>query len=233
MSLSNAELENEVTQLKTELAALREEFSHAVRINRDEEGKITCSQVTATFVNTETLVLMKDEMRESAGMIGTDDQGPYLSFWGDNNRARLILRVTKNAGELEIFDEDLKSAVRVFADEQRQGHVVVFSPGGIPRAVMKGMDTGGAIAALNENGAPRAVVHSQKGKGEMAIVNEKSQARLFGTDRAAYSPSSIKRGNGPLLWSQTRWAMACSSTNPVKPTTRMHSLSQPRPAPHS
>jgi hypothetical protein len=133
-------------------------------------------------------------MRKSTGMIGTDEEGPYLSFWGDNDRARLILRVTDNAGELEIFDEDLKPAVRVFADEHRQGHVTVFSPGGIPRAIMKAMETGGGIAALNEKGAPLAIVHSQKGKGEVVIVDQKVKAKLFGTDEGGLLTVFDKEG---------------------------------------
>jgi hypothetical protein len=181
-----AEVQSELTALKAEVARLKEDAALFFIIHRDEHGVVQDdTQLRCWMLHTEHVELAKRGTFESRGGMGLDNEGPYVSLWGDDNKARLIMRVRDNAGQLDIFDDALHPVAQMYAGEGGHGHVAVYSPGGIPRAVMKGMETGGAVTVVNEEGRPRAIMLSSKDKegkdkGELVVMNaDKPQARIF------------------------------------------------------
>ncbi len=177
----NTELQSEIAKLRSELAALREEFNKVIRIDRDDDGTICSSAIRSTIISSENFII-ENEHRKILGMMSSDEDGPCISLSGSDDRARLLLRVTQNAASVKILGDDLETAVEMFSDEDRQGNVVVFSPGNIPRALMKGMEKGGAVSALSPEGKTRAVLHSINDKGEVAVVGEKALAKMSATE---------------------------------------------------
>ncbi|MBA3831793.1 MAG: hypothetical protein H0X34_07860 [Chthoniobacterales bacterium] len=148
-----ADVQNELAKLRSDLAALREEFDMVVRIARDDDGKVCNSQVRSNFVVAQALVI-ESESRKMRGMIGSDDDGAFISLLGKDDQTRVMVRVTGNEGTVEIFGDNNERAVHIFADENRQGNVAILSPDGIPRAIMKGMANGGAITAVGRRDSP-------------------------------------------------------------------------------
>jgi hypothetical protein len=192
-----ADLETELSALKTEVARLREEAALFFIVNRDAAGSVVDTQLRCWRVECEIVDLRERDATESSGMVGADKEGAYLSFWGEDKRVRAMLRVTGNSGELDFYGEDHNAVVQIF-EADGHGHVAVFSPGGVPRAVMKGMETGGAVSLVGEEGQPLAILHSTNGKGSVVVLDGKHvQAEMIGGEHGglvATRGSDHKRG---------------------------------------
>lgn len=168
-----AELESEIVQKKKDLAALREEFDHVIRVEREDDGSICSSRVSADLFLSEVLVI-RGEKGQALGMIGSDDAGPAISLFGEDEKAHVMLSVAGSTGSIRILGDKGETAIEMTEDD-RHGQIVAFSPGAVPRAILKGMPTGGAIAALSPDGKPRALVHSINECGEIVVKGEDSR----------------------------------------------------------
>ncbi len=175
-----AELESEIAQLKRDLAALREEFNHVIQVDREEDGTICSSRVSANLFLSDVFII-RGEKGQCLGMISSDEDGPSITLHGQDEKTHVMLSVKGNTGIVRIMGDNGDTAVQMTEDE-RHGQVVAFSPGEVPRAILKGMANGGAIAALSPDGKPRALVHSIDDSGEVVVMKEKSHAKLTSGD---------------------------------------------------
>ncbi len=166
-----ADLQAEVAALRTEVARLREDAALFFTVHRDDDGAVLDTQLHCWMLHCEAVNLRARASQQSRGMIGIEDDGPYLALWGEDQRAHAILRVTGNQGELQLLGADHEPVVHLL-EREGHGHAVVLSPGGIPRAVMKGAATGGHLSALDPDGKVCAVVCSTDQHGSIAVLDQ-------------------------------------------------------------
>ena len=164
-----ADLQSEVAALKAEVARLREETSLFFTIHRDDDGQVTDTQLHCWMLHCEMIDLRAREARESAGGIGVDEDGAYISLWGTDRELRASMRVTGDSGEFELVGPDRHPVVRLW-EQEGHGHVGVLSRGNVPRAVMKGMANGGTVTAVDADGKPAAVLNSLHGRGAVVVL---------------------------------------------------------------
>ncbi|GEM_PF-5063653 len=91
---------------------------------------------------------------------------------GSDEDNEIRLGFDHNRGIVQIIGADQHPRVQLGVDEQDNGHAVVFSPGKIPRAVMKAMDNGGSVSTLNPEGKPRAGMVTTENGGQVHIIND-------------------------------------------------------------
>jgi hypothetical protein len=175
-----AELESEIAQLRKDLAALREEFDYVIRVDREDDGTFCSSRVSAHLFLSKMFIILGPK-GQVMGMISSDETGPSITLHGQDDKTHLMLSVTGNTGTIRIMGDNGETAIEMTEDE-RHGQVVAFSPGEVPRAILKGMATGGAIAALSSDGRPRALVHSIKECGEIVVAKDKVHAKLTSSE---------------------------------------------------
>lgn len=123
---------------------------------------------------------------------GGKDSGPFISLWGSDEKARIVLKVEKDESHISLFGPDLKDAVILQADgTDGRGCIGVFDKG-LPRAIMKAVPDGsGAIAVLHDDNKGRVILRSTAQHGEM----------IFGTPdlKTAIKLTSDSRNGGGTL----------------------------------
>jgi hypothetical protein len=159
----------EFEKLKAEVAALREFVEGFLSVNRNREGEIRERHVKGTFFTCQNLEVTN---REGEGRVYVEvgEDGPCVALWGDDHRARAMVKVVKNAGEVSLYDAELKPTAQLWTDREGHGNLCVYSPGGVPRAGMKGMAMGGVVSVMDPGGSAKAVLVSEQGEGGRVVV---------------------------------------------------------------
>lgn len=165
------ELQSQIDALKAEVARLREETELFFIIHRDDDGSVIDTQIKCWLVNCEIVNVRARGGNKMGAWISADEEGAYIALNDKEEKQRVRINAMEGRGALEIVGADGKPVVSAF-ERDGHGYVVVFSPGHVPRALMKAMDTGGALTVTAEDGNPRAVVLSIDGKGKMALLGE-------------------------------------------------------------
>ncbi len=168
----------EFEALKSEVAELRALVGRFLRSSEGAQngpGIVTCTR----------LVLQEADGR-IRGSLGVDEKGPYFFLRGNDQAARLILRVSEDAGQVRIFGGDFNPTVELWTDREGHGNIAVHSPGGVPRVGIRGIQEGGVVTVVGPSGAPRAVMHSTHDKGEVALFNDTHLlAKMSTTDQGS------------------------------------------------
>ncbi|MEO7934158.1 MAG: hypothetical protein ABIT76_13475 [Chthoniobacterales bacterium] len=176
----------EFEKLKAEVAELRTLLNGILHITKDDEGKITRRAITCNDLHTHSLNIL-DQERRTLAYFGVADSGPYLVFRGDDEKRRLVLRAAENFGEITLYGNDGHATVHMQTDPDGHGNLLVHSPGGIPRAGIKGIADAGVVSVCAPDGSPRVVMHSGNEKGEVGILNAEMHmiARMSTTNENA------------------------------------------------
>ncbi len=157
--------------LRNEVARLREEAALFFTVQRDDAGTVVETQLHCWMLDCELVNLRRRDSEQPSGIIGIQEDGPYVALWGEDQRAHVMLRVTGNCGELQLLGADHEPVVHLL-EHDGHGHAVVLSPGGIPRAVMKGAANGGNVTALDPAGNACAVLYSSDQHGAVAVLHQ-------------------------------------------------------------
>lgn len=160
----------EFEKLKAEVAELRDLVHRVITLGRNLEGEITSTSVHADSLSCKSFDL-RDGKSDVRGHMSVDGDGPYFALFGPDDKTRVSMRVYEDQGRVSLFGADLKATVQIFTDSDGHGNVMVHSPGGVPRAGMKGISDSGVISVCAPDGTPRAVMHSGDGEGEIGILN--------------------------------------------------------------
>ncbi len=165
-----ATLRAELAELRKQTDRLREEMDGLTRfihVQRNKEGKpymsITCWLME--FVHPEDP--NRTQMFLSAGK---GDDGPYISLWGKDSKARMILKLEDDEPKIQVLAPGLKHSVLITAPKDGRGIVGVFDNGN-PRAVMKaGPDNAGVVSVVHDDGHSRATLHGSEEEGAVMVA---------------------------------------------------------------
>jgi hypothetical protein len=167
------ETNDEITNLKKEVAELRRQMAELRQfINVEERDDLPGSP---KIMNMRCAILMlcnPEKPNQTQGMLAGGDEGPCLSLWGSDERARMIVKVDKEGADCQLFGKDLKKAVHITSDDESgRGQVGVFEQDK-PRAVLKAAATGGSVSVLHDDNHPRMLLHATDECGELMAVNQ-------------------------------------------------------------
>lgn len=161
----------ELDQLKSEVAALRRELAELKRFfSIEQPGADNGPALLHIHCSTLTLCDPTDPNR-SQGMLAANEDGPALSLWGSDAKARVILSAKKDVASCDLLAKDLKTAVQLTVDEPSGRGQVGILEAGKPRALMKATDQGGVVSVVHDDGQVRALMlSSEHGGGEFLAV---------------------------------------------------------------
>lgn len=155
----------ELDQLKSEVAALRRELAELKRFfSIEKPGADNGPALLHVHCSTLTLSDPTDPNR-AQGMLAANEDGPALSLWGSDAKARVILSAKKDVASCDLFAKDLKHAVQITVDEPSGCGQVGVLDAGKPRAVMKATDHGGVVSVVHDDGQVRALMLSREHQG--------------------------------------------------------------------
>lgn len=165
-----ASLQAEFAKLRKDTDRLRKELNDLHRFINVEYAD---DKTTPTNINIRCCILTiahPDVPNRSQMVIcaGGEDSGPFISFWGSDEKVRMVLKVEKDQPHITLFGSDLKEAVLLQTDAaDGRGCIGVFDKGK-PRAIMKAVPDGsGGIAVLHDDNKGRAILRSTAKHGEM------------------------------------------------------------------
>ena len=161
----------ELEQLKQEVAALRKQV-HSQQQSLDDLKQFLSIQKPKdgpAYLHVKCWgidVVHPDQPNRTQAMLMSSERGPYLSLWGSDQKARLILKVENDAACVQLLTGDLKQAAFLTVDEPGGcGQVAVLEKGS-PRAVMKAIpQDGGVVSVVHEGGQARAFMSSTEHNG--------------------------------------------------------------------
>ncbi|MDB6172435.1 MAG: hypothetical protein JWL59_1746 [Chthoniobacteraceae bacterium] len=199
----------EFEELRKEVKELRAFVMRFLGATSSEgPGAVTCESIACNSI------VLKGNDGRNRGCFGVDNEGPYLTLLGEDQKPRLVLKVNEKVGRIHICGDDLKSTLELWTDDAGHGNLAIYSSGGIPRVGIRGLDDGGVVTLIGSNGTPRAVIHSINDKGEVALFNEShllakmSAAEHGGTigvldsmGRRACVILAAEKGNSMLVYS--------------------------------
>ena len=161
----------ELAELKAELAAVRaqvakqqerlDDLKPFLHVQQQKDGTrylhITCWGIE---------LVHPDVPDKSQMLLYANKDGPGLSLWGSDSKARMILKVNNDVAEFSLFTKDLKHAVWATVKEPGGlGQVGVFANGS-PRAVMKAANNDtGVVSVVHDDGQMRATMASSAHDG--------------------------------------------------------------------
>jgi hypothetical protein len=163
---------DEIGRLTKEVAALRRQLAELKNFLSVEERDDLPGKPSILHVRCATLTLCNSEQpNQTQGMLCGRAEGPYLSLWGDDGKARVILQVEKEGAVCRFFGPDLKPAAEISVDEATGRGQMGVLEAGKPRAVMKASSTGASVSVLNDSNQARIFLHADAERGELIAVN--------------------------------------------------------------
>lgn len=173
-----ASLRAELSQLRKDTAQLRKEMNDLRRfITIEYEDEETGGDRTrATGINLRCGALFFHHPTEPNRpqmflAAGAEDQGPCISIWGSDQKARIILTVEKDEPRIALKTREFKDAVLLHADPASGLGLIAAFENGLPRALIKaGPDSSGAVAVVHDDGRTRACLRSTATAGEIFVA---------------------------------------------------------------
>src|SRR3954454_10113687 len=110
-------------------------------------------------------------------MLTAAADGPALSLWGSDEKARISIDVEKDRGAVRLFQKDVKTGVEIAENDKGHTHVAVFHEGR-PRAQLKGTPDHGIVSAIHDDGHARVAITSEFDHGDLLVVGGDMKAAV-------------------------------------------------------
>jgi hypothetical protein len=167
------ESKDEIAKLKKDVARLKEQMAELQRLITVEERDDLPNSPKILNLRAAVILLCNPENpNQTQGLICGSAEGPSISLFGEDEKARVILKVDKEGATCEMYGKDLKKAVRLLADDETGRGEVGVCEQDKPRAVIKAAQTGGAVSVLHDDNHPRVLLHANDSCGEFMAVNQ-------------------------------------------------------------
>ena len=179
-----ASLRAELAQLRTETDRLKRDVSaltQFITIERDDDGKPTNINLRCATI----LCAHPEHPGRMQILMSATVDGPFLSFYGSNEKGRLILSAEKDAPVIKLLNADLKETVLINADPEHGRGLVAVLENGNPRALMKAApDAAGVVSCVHDDGQSRVVMRSTEEVGEVMVASMDMQTVIKLTSKS-------------------------------------------------
>ena len=165
------EEEEELTQLKKEVAQLRRDLDHVLRVIGQEED--LPEQPRSPFLLLEAEMISIRQTRDKIPMVIKAQEGSACIYLNDDEaRARGIFQVDEEGrARLEIWNKKQQLVVSIGETNDGGGEIYVASSDGKPRAGMKASELGGVVSAQNSAGQPNALLVGKDDGGTIVVAD--------------------------------------------------------------
>ena len=202
-------MEEELDQLKKEVAQLRRDLDHVLRVIGQEEE--LPEQPRSPFLLLEAEMISIRQTPDRIPMVIKAQEGSACIYLNDDEaRARGIFQIDEEGrARLEIWNKKQQLVVSIGETNEGGGEIYVASADGTPRAGMKATELGGIVSVQNSAGQPNALLVGKDEGGtiivadangrplaEIATSDEKGATLVFFDDEG--KPKAILPGK--RLW---------------------------------
>src|SRR5438105_13372585 len=162
-------MEEEVHQLKKEVAQIRRNWDHVLPLIGQEEE--LPEQPRARFLLLEGEMISIRQTRDRIPMVIKAKEGSACIYLNDGEaRARGIFQIDEEGrARLEIWNKKQQLVVSVGETNEGAGEIYVASADGTPRAGMKATERGGIVSAQNSAGQPNALLVGKDEGGTIVV----------------------------------------------------------------
>lgn len=175
----------ELQQLRDEVAALRRDLDHVLRvIGQDTDGP---GDPRPRFLCLEAeTIAVRDEPMNIPIILKAQEHSASIFLHDSKMRMRGRIEVNDEEGaSFQIWNAEGKLVVSIGETEDDGGQACVADRQGKPRAGMKATDWGGAVSVQNTAGVVEAVMVAKEEGGKIMTTNAEGRpvAEMFGDKR--------------------------------------------------
>jgi hypothetical protein len=177
-------LQNEVAALRGELAELQKYLIIQKKEGLPDYVKLRCSMVT---------VFDGSDASLTRANLGTSEDGPYLSFYGKDQKARMFLSSQKDDTRCDLYNKESKISASLAADEgphlclygsdeksrvfitaeKDDAQCDIYDKAGKVAVSLAVTPEGGGQVSVHHEKNPRAVLKALPTSGVVSVVNDK------------------------------------------------------------
>ena len=164
-------MEEELNALKEEVARLRGDLDHVLRVIGQEED--LPEQPRPPFLLLEAEMISIRQTPESIPMVIKAQEGSASIYLNDDEaRPRGLFQVDEEGrARLEIWNKKQQLVVSIGETNDGGGEIYVASADGKPRAGMKASEVGGIVSAQNSAGQPNALLVGKDEGGTIVVAD--------------------------------------------------------------
>jgi len=164
-------MEEELDQLKKEVAQLRRDLDHVLRVIGQEEE--LPEQPRSPFLLLEAEMISIRQTPDRIPMVIKAQEGSACIYLNDDEaRARGIFQIDEEGrARLEIWNKKQQLVVSIGETNEGGGEIYVASADGTPRAGMKATELGGIVSVQNSAGQPNALLVGKDEGGTIIVAD--------------------------------------------------------------
>jgi hypothetical protein len=177
---------DELTQLREEVARLRRDLDHVLKLLGETNYELTSPRKERAWLQPQCVQIMGGKGEHMPVEISGNDECGGIYFYDKAGRCRGALVVTEQGLSLAFKNEDGKPGVSIGA-AKGHGELAVFSPDGKPKVIVKSGKLGGSVNCVQSSGQPAVYMLAGESGGKLEIVNQmhRSSVSLFHDETGA------------------------------------------------
>jgi hypothetical protein len=162
---------DELNQLRNEVARLRRELDHVLRVLGQEE-KLP-QQPRPPFLLLDAEVISIRHSADKMPILLKAEEGYACIYLNDNDgRARGLFQIDENgSARFEIWNKDQEVVVSIGETKEGAGEIFVASADGKPRAGLKVHELGGIVSAQNSAGQTNVLMLGKDQGGTFVVAD--------------------------------------------------------------
>src|SRR5438046_6504229 len=165
-------MSDELNQLRREVARLRRDLDHVLRVLGQEE-KLP-QQPRPPFLLLDAEVISIRHSSDKMPILHKVEEGYACIYLNDNEgRARGLFQVDdEGSARFEIWNKDQEVVVSIGETKDGAGEIFVAAADGTPRAGLKAHELGGIVSAQNSEGQTNVMTLRKDEGGEFVVTDE-------------------------------------------------------------
>lgn len=162
---------DELSQLRNEVAKLRRDLDHVLRVLGQEE-KLP-QQPRPPFLLLDAEVISIRHSSDKMPILLKAEEGYACIYLNDNEgRARGLFQIdAEGSARFEIWNKDQEVVVSIGETKDGSGEIFVASADGKPRAGLKVHELGGIVSAQNSSGQTNALMLGKEQGGTFVVAD--------------------------------------------------------------
>lgn len=190
---------DDITQLKQEVAHLRRELDHVLRMLGQEENQ--ADQTRPEFLLLDAEILSLRHRKDRMPLVLKAQEGGAAIYLNDSQgRARGVFQIDEEgSARFEIWNKDQQVVVSIGETPDGSGEIYIASPDGRPRAGMKASEIGGIVSTQGAKGRVGALVVGKDSGGAIVIADSEGRPVAEVSTSNQQGMIAVKRAGGETM----------------------------------